>query len=178
MKSNTVECLNNTGHNGQRFLFEASFGRSTLANSSKHRAPRLILTWNEEIPTGSLRNQPLPLLSFFFSFSPLSSSRVHSSGIKRYLKQGFKTNREDLSSCWSLKVYTGNEFRKGTLNAITVNLLHASVQVNACRVLWTRKCAKIVQDGARKRGGYTLGYPYCNVVNFLLDSFFHDRIAC
>lgn len=46
--------------------------------------------------------------------------------------------------------------RKGTLNAITVNLLHASVQVNACRVLWTRKCVNIVQDGAGKGGDIRL----------------------
>lgn len=47
--------------------------------------------------------------------------------------------------------------RKGTLNAITVNLLHASVQVNAeCRVLWTRKCVKIVQDDAEKGGDIRL----------------------
>lgn len=115
-----VERLNNTGHNGQRFLSEASFGRSTLANSSKHRAPRLILTWNEEIPTGSLRNQPLPLplLSFSHSFSPLSSFLITCS-LVRYQKTS-KTRIRDESrnhevrslTCWSLKVYTGNDSKR------------------------------------------------------------------
>lgn len=106
-----VECSNNTGHNGQRFLSEASFGRSTLANSSKHRAPRLILTWNEEIPTGSLRNQPLPLSHSLSLLFPFSSSHVLSSGIKRHLKQGFKTNREE-SHLLIVKSLHGKWFEK------------------------------------------------------------------